>query len=159
MSDCVQASQYRPLGQAQPGEALWQHRASSCAQVLNSAAHSSDVGQTDTALYLHMVNVYVSCLFTCFMCTCCFWMISHDSYCSAWSSSFEVWSVWQMMALLRCYGCMPQWAFLKDNYISFLLLGKTAPDVCSCNSCTWDLLLLKPGHSCNGCNVSWYCHF
>lgn len=88
MSDCVQASQCRPLGWAQPGDAHWQHSESSCAQVLSSAAHCSDVGQTDTALCLHMVVVYASCLFTCFLCTCCFLLVSHDNHCSAWSSLF-----------------------------------------------------------------------
>lgn len=119
MSDCVQASQCRPLGWAQPGDAHWQHSESSCAQVLSSAAHCSDVGQTDTALCLHMVVVYASCLFTCFLCTCCFLLVSHDNHCSAWSSLFflKFLSVWQMMALLRCYGCTPQWAFLRDSYI------------------------------------------
>lgn len=88
MSDCVQASQYRPMGRTQPGKALWQHGESSCAQVLSSAAHSSDVGQTDTAFCLHMVVVYVSCLFACFLCTCCFLIASHDSHFCAWSSFF-----------------------------------------------------------------------
>ena len=143
MSDCVQASQCRPLGRAQPGEAHWQHGENSCAQVLSSAAHSSDVGQTDTALCLHMVVVYVLCLFTCFLCTRCFLMVSRDGHCSAWSSFFEVFSIWQLMALLRCCGCTPQWAFLRDSYILGLLLGKTAPDVWAWFSCTWDLLPLN----------------
>lgn len=70
MSDCVQASQCRPLGWAQPGDGHWQHSENSCAQVLSSA----DVGQTDTALCLHMVVVCASRLFTCFLCTCCFFV-------------------------------------------------------------------------------------
>lgn len=52
-----------------------------------------------------------------------------------WQSLFCMviifWSfcIWQLMALLRSYGCTPQWAFLRDSRIFGLLVSKTAPDV------------------------------
>lgn len=61
MSEYVQASQYRPLGQTQPGEGPWQHGENSCAQVLSSAALMWDK-RIPLFVYTWSLCTYCACL-------------------------------------------------------------------------------------------------
>lgn len=94
-------------------------------------------------LFVYTWSLYMCC--ACLLAFCVrvvFWWSPMTPHCSLWSSFLEVFCIWQLMALLRCCGCTPQWAFLRDGHIFGLLVSKTAPDVYVCNSSTWNWLLL-----------------
>lgn len=128
MSDCVQASPVQAFG---TGPAWW--------SLLTAWGEQLCTGPELCRSQLRCGTNRYRSLFTHGRCVCIVLVYLLSVYVLffdglPWQPLFCMvivfWSfcIWQLMALLRCYGWTPQWAFLRECHIFGLLLSKTAPD-------------------------------